>query len=177
LTPDAGGELDRFRDWLDNNQEFKTLMLSHQTDNVPLENTYEGKYKCYDFRCKHYAYGFETEEALKHHIGLHENAAARRAAQQGGAVVPGSAKIGSDGRTPLSEEKEAGYDSASSDEERSRPEVAYRKGSALPSGSGPFEEHRRSLLPSPRYESPIVFKPRNMGPCLRCKILKKKVST
>ncbi|OBT49594.1 hypothetical protein VE04_09920, partial [Pseudogymnoascus sp. 24MN13] len=33
-----------------------------------------GKYKCCELGCKHYVYGFETVEALRRHMGLHEDA-------------------------------------------------------------------------------------------------------
>ncbi|KFX86267.1 hypothetical protein O988_09684 [Pseudogymnoascus sp. VKM F-3808] len=74
---------ERFKDWLANNQEFKTLMLSHQTETGRDGDSgvdgdgavvVGGKYKCCELGCKHYVYGFETVEALRRHMGLHEEA-------------------------------------------------------------------------------------------------------
>lgn len=167
-------------------------MLSHQTD-VRGDDRREGfavggGYKCCELRCKHYVYGFETAEALRRHMQLHDEAEdARREATLQRRTSNMSLEDGVGGEGPESRE-------ASSEEERER--VNGRKGSAHGHVHGhhvlsPFSK-RAALLPTPdpegkrrgggRFSLPSASASslagvglRTAGPCLRCKVLKKKV--
>ncbi|OBT83007.1 hypothetical protein VE02_08269 [Pseudogymnoascus sp. 03VT05] len=196
----SSDRFERFKDWLANNQEFKTLMLSHQTE-AARDGDAEGaggeeavvvggKYKCCELGCKHYVYGFETVEALRRHMGLHEDAEeARRedvvrrrtsgmSLEDG---IPGG--LGGVGSREGSSEGEMGG-------------LNGRKTSTAGMGNGngfgvmpasPFLK-RTSLLPTPEAEGRRrgggrlslpggqggLGGVRTAGPCLRCKVLKKK---
>ena len=65
---------DRFENWYSYNQEFKMLMRSHQDPSSSHNDAIEGQHKCIDIQCKHYVYGFDTDDALRRHISLHEAA-------------------------------------------------------------------------------------------------------
>ncbi|OBT39166.1 hypothetical protein VE00_10216 [Pseudogymnoascus sp. WSF 3629] len=187
---------ERFKDWLANNQEFKTLMLSHQTEVARDVDGAEdgeggaavvvgGKYKCCELGCKHYVYGFETVEALRRHMGLHEDAEEARREDVVRRRTSGmSLEDGGPGGV--------GSREGSSEGERG---VNGRKSSVVGNGNGfgvmppsPFSK-RTSLLPTPEAEGRRrgggrlslpggaaggLGGVRTAGPCLRCKVLKKK---
>ncbi|KFY20048.1 hypothetical protein V493_07757, partial [Pseudogymnoascus sp. VKM F-4281 (FW-2241)] len=185
---------ERFKDWLANNQEFKTLMLSHQTEaarDVDAEDGGEGaavvvggKYKCCELGCKHYVYGFETVEALRRHMGLHEDA---EEARKGDVVRRRASGVSADdGAGVVSRE-------GSSEGERMMGVNGRKNGNGNANGFGvmpasPFSK-KNTLLPTPEAEGrrrgggrlslPAgagsgLGGVRTAGPCLRCKVLKKK---
>jgi hypothetical protein len=172
IQGDSSGRLERFNDWLVNNQEFKTLMLSHQTELPSLEDSIEGQYKCFDFRCKHYVYGFETADALRRHMELHE--AASHARVSSSTIQKRTSNMSLDDSTELpvtlrTEVKD--YEPSSSDERNTPVNPPFQKRTSLL--SVPDQNAKRQSLTSPRLSSPTTTK--SSGPCLRCKVLKKKV--
>lgn len=195
--------IELYKDWLANNQEFKTLMLSHQTGAAPRDGDAEegdaanavvvgGKYKCFELGCKHYVYGFETSAALRRHMELHEEAEEARRDDVVRRRAEGVDDLGVGGG--------GGSREGSSEGERG---VNGRKGSVVfgngngnangfgggVSASSPFAK-RAAVLPNPEAEGrrrgggrlslPAgagggLGGVRTAGPCLRCKVLKKKV--
>ncbi|KFY52908.1 hypothetical protein V496_08070 [Pseudogymnoascus sp. VKM F-4515 (FW-2607)] len=195
--------IELYKDWLANNQEFKTLMLSHQTGAAPRDGDAEegdaanavvvgGKYKCFELGCKHYVYGFETSAALRRHMELHEEAEEARRDDVARRRAEGVDDLGVGGGGGGSRE-------GSSEGERG---VNGRKGSVVfgngngnangfgggVSASSPFAK-RAAVLPNPEAEGrrrgggrlslPAgagggLGGVRTAGPCLRCKVLKKK---
>ncbi|OBT61548.1 hypothetical protein VE03_08901 [Pseudogymnoascus sp. 23342-1-I1] len=190
----ASQESEKYKDWLANNQEFKTLMLSHQTEGhgdgdideggEGAEVVVGGKYKCCEPACKHYVYGFETVKALRRHMGLHEEAEEARRRASGVGVDEGADGDGGEGG---SEGEHGGVNGGN--------------GSVMGNGNGNGDANgfggvpgsplstRTALLPTPEAEGkrrgggrlslPAGAEGggggvRMSGPCLRCKVLKKK---
>lgn len=148
-------------------------MLSHQTEPPSLEDSIEGQYKCFDFRCKHYVYGFETADALRRHMELHE-AAASYPRVSSAAIQKRTSDMSLDDSTELqvtlrTEAKE--YEPSSSDERNTPVNPPFPKRTSLL--SVPDQNAKRQSVSSVRLSPPIATK--SSGPCLRCKVLKKKV--
>lgn len=191
---DTSGRYERFGDWLANNQEFKTLMLSHQTEARGDEDevgVVSGAYKCCELSCKHYVYGFETKEALRRHMGLHEEA---EEAKQAATLQRRTSNMSLDDEAAVDRTKGRDREAdVSSEDDENR---VLGNGSALTNANGNGHGHvqfspfgkRSVLLPTPdpdtkkkgasaRYSTSALPPPavRTAGPCLRCKVLKKKV--
>ncbi|KFY63870.1 hypothetical protein V496_03608, partial [Pseudogymnoascus sp. VKM F-4515 (FW-2607)] len=188
---------ERFKDWLANNQEFKTLMLSHQTEAATGHGGDDyggsgaaavvagGKYKCCELGCKHYVYGFETHEALRWHMELHEeDEGARREEGEERGVDDNADRCG-DG---VSREGKRGVGC------RRKGSVVVGNGNGNGNGLGgaiptspllkgvplmptPDAEGRRrggERLSLPAGAGSGVVSMKTAKPCLRCKVLKKK---
>ena len=180
-------------------------MLSHQTsaqggdDDDAAEGedavVVGGKYKCCELGCKHYVYGFETGEALRRHMGLHEEAEEAKVVKRrtsGGGVFDDGGAAGVQSREGSSE-GERGVNGRKS----SMVGNGNGNGNGVGNGGGervpasPFSGKRTTgLLPTPEAEGRRrgggrLSLPggvgaggggvRTAGPCLRCKVLKKKV--
>jgi hypothetical protein len=174
---------ERFKEWVGNNQEFKTLMLSHQTETKGEDAAVGGGFKCCQMNCKHYVYGFETAEALRRHMGLHEeveNARREATLQRRTSNMSLDEAVERQSREPESEEERAPGANGHAVQKRQN----HAGGTAQ---NSPFAK-RAQLLPTPdpeakkrgnggRFSLP-AFAPaavRAAGPCLRCKVLKKRV--
>ncbi len=169
---EANGGLDAFANWFDYNREFKTQTLSHQ-DLPPDQVVVEGKFKCYDLRCKHYVYGFETEDGLQRHLDLHYESSADSQSRSTSIIQKRASNMSLDDNSeiPGAQRIYPDYEMSASETER---------GSTLQS---PFQG-RASLKPlldrpghghsygAAQMHSPAAIK--SSGPCLRCKVLKKR---
>lgn len=148
-------------------------MLSHQMEPRSLEDSIEGQYKCFDFRCKHYVYGFETVDALRRHTGLHD-ASSLSAYRVSSTLQKRTSNMcledGGESLAPLAPQGN-GYDRSSSEEDLRAIRSPFQKRTSLPSVST-LDDKRRVLAP-PRFSLSTTARP--SGPCLRCRVLKKKV--
>lgn len=176
-------------------------MLSHQTDEARDGDSggdggadvvvVGGKYKCCELGCKHYVYGFETVEALRRHMGLHEEAEEARREDvvrrrtSGMSLEDGVAGVGGGSREGSSE-----GDRGVNGKRAGGGGVGNGNGNGFGGmPASPFSK-RTALLPTPEAEGRRrgggrlslpggagggVGGVRTAGPCLRCKVLKKKV--
>lgn len=165
---------ENFENWYGYNQEFKMLMRAHQDPSLPHTDVIEGQHKCIDMHCKHYVYGFDTDDALRRHITLHE-AAQENQARATSTIRRKTSTMSLDEQPLVPEEARRSlheYDPSNSETER---------GATLQS---PFQK-REQLKPMldqtmktqgygtiPSLMSPASAK--SSGPCLRCKVLKKR---
>jgi hypothetical protein len=228
-----------------NNQEFKTLMLSHQTEghrrrrrrrntkthtsanNTTNNNGDEqdeeiddddddddeedddahavgGGFKCCERGCKHFVYGFETGEALRRHMGLHEDDDAEAARREASTLQRRTSNMSlEDAGGPSGEESEDAAAAANGHAHHHKHRGHHSRtlstghghgiaSAAAGNGNGnnpgsPFakramantsdgvaaEKKRAGRLSLPAFAPAVV---RTAGPCLRCKVLKKKVS-
>lgn len=165
---------ENFENWYGYNQEFKMLMRAHQDPSLPHTDVIEGQHKCIDMHCKHYVYGFDTDDALRRHITLHE-AAQENQARATSTIRQKTSTMSLDDQPVNPDEARRSiheYDPSNSEAER-----------AVPLQS-PFQkrEQLKSMLEQPMKSQgygtiPPLMSPasaKSSGPCLRCKVLKKR---
>jgi len=143
--------------------------LPHHSDSGSVGGL-KGQYKCFDIRCQHYAYGFETVEDQERHLNehLHSQLSPGHASLVRSVSNPfqwrhsselGDVEVDDDDNPPLSPEaEEFVFD----------PRLIRREHTVAPAASS------KSLGLAHRRASPSEMSAAN--PCLRCKILKKGVS-
>ena len=150
-------------------------MRAHQDPSSNHEDVIEGLHKCIDIHCKHYVYGFDTEEALRRHISLHE-AAQENQARATSTIRQKTSTMSLDDNSgvPDTRQNYADYDPSNSETERpSILQSPFQKREILkPKLDHPLKSHGYSTIPP--LASPSSVK--SSGPCLRCKVLKKRVS-
>ena len=169
----AGG---RFENWYSYNQEFKMLMRSHQDPSSSHNDAIEGQHKCIEIQCKHYVYGFDTDDALRRHISLHE-AAQDNQARATSTIREKTSTMSLDDNLPVPEMRQTFPDYDPSNSETERPASSLQSPFQKREQLKPMLDHQ---LKTPGYStiqppaSPAAVK--SSGPCLRCKVLKKRVS-
>lgn len=164
----------KFDLWYGYNQEFKVLMRAHQDKSSTHADVVEGLHKCIDMRCKHYVYGFDTEDALRRHISLHEAAQESQARATSTVRQKTSTMSLDDNSTVQDTRQNYDYDPSNSETERSSNlrSPFHKRDDLKPMLDHPMKSHGYSTIQA--LNSPAAVK--SSGPCLRCKVLKKRVS-
>lgn len=150
------------------------LMRAHQDPSLPHTDVIEGQHKCIDMHCKHYVYGFDTDDALRRHITLHE-AAQENQARATSTIRQKTSTMSLDDQPVVPDEARRSiheYDPSNSETERGAPLQSpfQKRGQLKPMLNQPKKSHGYVTIPP--LMSPSSAK--SSGPCLRCKVLKKR---
>lgn len=143
--------------------------MPHHSDSGSVEGP-KGQFKCFDIRCQHYAYGFETVEDQERHLKAHQHSR----------LSPGPATLMRSVSNPM-KWRHSGelwdVNAVDDDNPCSSPEAGS------PIFQLPPNRQERSVAPTTSSKSTSLARRRaspigvsNPSPCQRCKILKKGVS-
>lgn len=156
-----------FDSWWKKHKAFLS-QLPHHSDPGSVGGL-KGQYKCFDIRCQHYAYGFETVEDQERHLNKHLHSQ----------LSPDPAPLTGSISNPMqrrhsSELRDVEIDN---DNPRSSPEAE------APIFPPPLNSRGRTIAPATSSKSTSLAHKRASpmevpaaNPCLRCKILKRRVS-
>lgn len=156
-----------FQNWYDLNQNMRDSMM-RQLDPTVSRSIIEGQYKCFDAHCKNFTYGFETEAALRDHISLH-GIQLDDYSTSAAVIQKRASNISLEDRemTGIRE-----YDPSNSETERS---VLLHSPIQRRDSIKPISDYQMKGMPFSYQVNKFATATKNAGPCLRCKVLKKKV--
>jgi hypothetical protein len=156
-----------FDSWWKKHKAFLS-QLPHHSDPGSV-GSLKGQYKCFDIRCQHYAYGFETVEDQERHLNKHLHSQ----------LSPDPALLTRSISNPMQWRHSSELREVEIDDDNSRPSPEVED----PKFHPPLNSRKRTIALATSSKSTSLARKRASpmempaaNPCLRCKIQKKRVS-